>query len=64
MECVSTKSKAHCSCTYTSCPRHGNCCQCVVYHRDKGEMVGCYFTAEGERGYDRSMANFKKDQGF
>ncbi len=64
MACASTQSKAHCTCTYTSCSRHGNCCQCVVYHRDRGEMPGCFFTADGERSYDRSLANFRKDQGF
>jgi hypothetical protein len=64
MECISTQSKVHCTCTYTSCDKHGNCCNCVTYHRGKGEIPGCFFTAEGERSYDRSLANFSKDQGF
>lgn len=57
MECKNTAAK-NCSCTYTSCPRHGNCCECVAYHRDKNQMVACYFTPEQERTYDRSMKNF------
>jgi hypothetical protein len=41
-----------------SCERRGNCCACVAYHRDKNQMVACYFTPELERTYDRSMKNF------
>lgn len=47
-----------CTCTYTSCSKHGKCCECIEYHRSKGEMVGCYFTPEAEKTYDRSIANF------
>lgn len=58
MDCTIEKNAAKCSCTYTSCVRRGACCQCIAYHRDRGEMVGCYFTPEAERTYDRSMACF------
>jgi len=64
MECPSTRSKDRCTCTYTACDKRGNCCQCIIYHRGKGEIPGCFFTPAGERTYDRSVAAFCKDQGF
>ncbi len=64
MECLSTRSKDHCTCTYTACDKHGNCCKCVIYHRDKNEIPGCFFTREGERSYDRKLSTFAKDQGL
>ena len=63
MECISTNTIEHCTCTYTSCDKRGNCCKCVLYHREKGEIPGCFFSAKGERTYDRSLRNFIKDQG-
>jgi hypothetical protein len=62
MECISSKTIEHCTCTYTTCDKRGNCCKCVLYHRDKGQIPGCFFTAEGERSYDRSLENFLKDR--
>ena len=50
-----------CTCTYTSCVRHGKCCECVTYHRSKDEVPGCFFTEQGEKTYDRSMSNFIND---
>ena len=64
MECISSRSKAHCTCTYTACDKHGNCCKCVIFHREQGEIPGCFFAPAGERTYDRSVAAFVKDQGF
>ena len=58
MECTKDKNSKECSCTYTSCPRHGICCQCISYHRSKNQMVACYFTPEEEKSYDRSMKRF------
>jgi hypothetical protein len=55
MECENTRE---CTCTYTSCTRRGKCCECVSYHRKNGELPGCFFTAEYEKTYDRSVANF------
>lgn len=52
------KNGNSCPCTYMSCERRGNCCACVAYHRDKNQMVACYFTPELERTYDRAMKNF------
>ena len=42
---------AACNCTY-------RCCECVAYHRSRGELPACYFDAAAERTYDRSIANF------
>jgi len=55
MNCNQEKNKANCSCTYEPCPRKGNCCACVAYHRKKGEAPGCLFPAEVEKTYDRSL---------
>lgn len=62
MECISTRTLEHCTCTYTSCDKRGNCCKCVLYHREKGQIPGCFFSLEGERTYDRSLRNFIKDR--
>jgi len=62
MECISSKTTDHCTCTYTSCDKRGTCCKCVMYHREKGEIPGCFFSAKGEQSYDRSLRNFIKDK--
>ncbi|MBI5244570.1 MAG: hypothetical protein HY922_12960 [Elusimicrobia bacterium] len=48
-----------CNCTY-SCSKKGRCCECVAYHRSQGEFPACFFTAQGERTYDRSFAALQK----
>ena len=63
MQCNVEQNKAKCSCTYTSCDKRGKCCLCVPYHRDKGELPGCFFNTEQERTYDRSLGNFLKMHG-
>ena len=63
MECVSSGPASHCSCTYTACDKRGNCCKCVIFHRDRDEIPGCFFTSAGERRYDRSKRNFVRDCG-
>ncbi len=50
-----------CACTY-SCERRQKCCECVAYHRDKGEIPGCFFSVAGEKTYDRSFQAFMKDR--
>ena len=50
--------KADCPCTYSGCPRMGNCCQCVAYHRAKDQLPACYFTPEQEATYNRSISYF------
>lgn len=64
MTCISERSLKHCTCTYTACDNRGNCCKCVAYHKDRGEIPGCLFSEEGERTYDRSLANLVQDRGM
>ena len=47
-----------CACTYSSCANHAKCCECLRYHRSKGELPGCYFPKEAEKTYNRSIAYF------
>jgi len=61
MDCVS-KNLKECTCTYTSCSKRGKCCECVAYHRSRGEIPGCFFTKEGEATWDRSIENFIRDR--
>lgn len=53
-------NKNPCKCTYNCAKRH-KCCDCVANHRDVGEIPGCFFSTEGEKTYDRSIANFISD---
>jgi hypothetical protein len=50
-----------CSCT-ASCPRRGKCCECVAYHRGKSQFPGCFFSAAGEKKYDRSWKALLSDR--
>ncbi len=61
MECRIERNKQNCTCTY-SCHKKGICCECVRSHRIIGEIPGCFFPEEGEKTYDRSIANFIKYQ--
>ncbi len=60
MACDSNKTP--CTCTYISCSRHGKCCECISYHKRRGEAPGCLFTKEGEKTYDRSITMLCKDR--
>lgn len=51
-----------CACTYPGCPRKGRCCECVRNHSPKGEFTACFFTAKGEKTFDRSFAMLVKDR--
>lgn len=35
------KNKEKCTCGSKDCSRHGVCCECIRFHRDKGGMPGC-----------------------
>lgn len=59
MECKQEKNKLSCTCTYP-CSRRGLCCECVAYHRERGELPGCFFPPDAERTYDRSIGYFVK----
>jgi len=56
-ECKVEENKANCNCTYP-CDKKGMCCECINYHRSRGELPACYFTDAVERTYDRSIENF------
>ena len=58
MECLKERNLKECTCTYEGCARKGLCCECVLYHRKKGAIPGCFFSSVGEKTYDRSIANF------
>lgn len=58
MSCVNEKK---CPCTYP-CDNHGKCCECVNYHKDRGEVPACFFSKEAERTYDRSIKKLAEDK--
>ncbi|MCC8166625.1 MAG: DUF6485 family protein [Planctomycetes bacterium] len=39
------KNDKRCTCSYTSCPRHGVCCGCVAYHLKDKQLPQCYVEA-------------------
>jgi len=47
-----------CNCTYTGCDKAGICCECVRYHRKKGQIPACFFPAEAEKTFNRSIDYF------
>lgn len=57
-ECKIEDNKAKCNCTYEPCSRKGICCECLRYHRNAGQLPACYFPADVERTYDRSIDRF------
>ncbi|MCX6730022.1 MAG: DUF6485 family protein [Candidatus Portnoybacteria bacterium] len=62
MECKQPQNLKNCPCTYEGCERKGLCCECVKYHRENGELPGCYFSPEVEKTYDRSIKKFCKEK--
>ncbi len=60
MDCQNKEQNLrNCNCTYT-CPRKGICCECLAYHRDMNQLPACYFPAEAEKTYNRSISYFVK----
>ncbi len=58
-QCPRAKINAqHCTCTHNGCSKHGLCCECVHYHRGRGELPACYFTADEEKTFNRSIEFF------
>ncbi len=51
-----------CPCTYGGCDKHAVCCECLHYHRRRGELPACYFTSEEEATYDRSVEHFIRNR--
>lgn len=61
MDCLNQKKNdLACNCSYSGCPRHGVCCECLVYHRLNNELPACYFDKKAERTYNRSIEHFIK----
>lgn len=56
--CQSEKNTVACNCSYSPCGRKGICCECVAYHRRRGELPACFFPDDVERTYDRSIERF------
>ncbi len=48
----------NCNCSYHPCSRKGICCECVLYHKSQGQIPACFFPADIEKTYDRSISNF------
>jgi len=61
MECQKERNIQNCPCTYPGCPRKGICCECIRHHRENNELPACYFSAEAEKTYDRSIEAFIRD---
>jgi len=57
VECNIDENKLRCNCTYP-CSKKGMCCECILYHRNRGELPACYFTDDTEKTYDRTIENF------
>jgi hypothetical protein len=57
MECKKEQNKQECTCTY-DCAVKGMCCDCIRFHRERGEIPGCLFPSEAEATYDRSIRKF------
>ncbi len=57
--CANQKQNlANCNCSYTPCSRKGICCECILYHRKNNELPACFFPADTEKTFDRSLENF------
>jgi hypothetical protein len=35
------RNEERCSCVSVDCSRHGVCCECIAYHRERGELPSC-----------------------
>ena len=54
MECKQEANQERCNCTF-NCERKYVCCDCIAYHRKRGELPACYFPAEVEKTGERSI---------
>ena len=57
IECSKQENQNQCNCSYP-CDKKGLCCECISYHRQRGELPACYFPNEIERTYNRSIENY------
>ncbi|MBD3262857.1 hypothetical protein GF374_00580 [Candidatus Woesearchaeota archaeon] len=60
MKCKKEENLKDCPCTYP-CDKKGLCCECIKYHRERGELPACYFSKETEKNYDRSIEKFVEE---
>ncbi len=58
MECIIKENKITCNCTYEPCNRKGRCCECVKYHLKMRQVPACFFPANVEKTYNRSIEKF------
>ena len=61
VECKFEENKMNCNCSYP-CEKKGMCCECLSYHKNRGEVPACFFPDEIEKTYDRSIENFIRTQ--
>ena len=61
MDCRKEQNQTTCACTY-GCPTSGSCCECVRFHRGRGEFPACFFSKKTEASYDRSFAALVADR--
>jgi hypothetical protein len=54
-QCSST---VNCTCTYSTCDKHGKCCECIAYHLRMDQLPACCFPPNVEKTYDRSFRKF------
>ena len=53
----------NCTCTFYHCENWGKCCSCVMFHRTKGGIPGCFFTPEAEKTGNRDIDYFLNNIG-
>ena len=59
-ECSKEDNQNLCNCSYP-CDKKGLCCECISYHRQRGELPACYFPNDVERTYNRSITNYVRN---
>lgn len=57
------ENRKMCTCTYAGCGKKGRCCECLHYHRVSGQLPACFFSADVEKTYDRSISRFVAERG-
>jgi len=60
VECSKEKNLDNCNCTYAPCARNGICCECLSYHLKSRQHLGCCFSDEAEKTWDRSFELFAR----
>lgn len=66
MSCIRENNlgkNGNCLCTFYECENWGVCCSCVMFHRTKGGLPGCFFTKEAEKTGNRDVDFFVENIG-